>query len=63
MITKNEIDSFIEKIPPAQDVLRETLRLLNLGELTKAAKVADGDLALKFKIKIFTHPLVCFLQA
>ncbi len=61
MITKNEIDSFIEKIPPAPSVLRETLRLLNIGDLTKAAKVAEGDLALKSYLKsIVNKPIYGF---
>jgi HD-like signal output (HDOD) protein len=46
MITKNEIDNYIEKIPPSPKALRETLMLLNAGELTKASKVAQDDLAL-----------------
>ena len=47
MITKDKITNFIEKIPPAPQALQETLSLLNVGELTKAAKVAQTDLALK----------------
>ncbi|OHE16459.1 MAG: histidine kinase [Sulfurimonas sp. RIFOXYD12_FULL_36_11] len=61
MITKNEIDSFIEKIPPAPNALRETLRLLNIGDLTKAAKVAESDLALKSYLKsIVNKPIYGF---
>ena len=51
MITKNEIASFIKKIPPAPEALKKTLTLLNLGELTKAAKVAQTDLALSAYLK------------
>ena len=51
MITKNRIDEYIEKIPPAPQALRETLALLNAGELTKAAKVAQSDLALASYLK------------
>lgn len=51
MITKNEIDSFIEKIPPSPKVLKETLLLLNAGELVKAASVAKEDLALNAYLK------------
>lgn len=61
MITKDEINSFIEKIPPASNILRETLRLLNIGELTKAAKIAEGDLALKSYLKsIVNKPIYGF---
>ena len=61
MITQNEIDSFIEKIPPSPNILRETLRLLNIGELVKAAKVAEGDLAIKSYLKhIVNKPIYGF---
>lgn len=61
MITKDKIDTFIEKIPPAPKILRETLTLLNVGELTKAAKVAEGDLALKSYLKnIVNRPIYGF---
>jgi len=61
MITKDKIDNFIEKIPPSPEVLRETLALLNIGELTKAAKVAEGDLALKSYLKnIVNKPIYGF---
>lgn len=61
MITKDKIDSFIEKIPPAPKVLSETIALLNIGELTKAAKVAEGDLALKSYLKsIVNKPIYGF---
>ncbi len=46
MITKDKIDSYIKKIPPTPQALKETLKLLNDGELIKAAKVAQSDLAL-----------------
>ena len=46
MITKKQIDEYIDKIPPTPKALKETLVLLNAGELTKAAKVAQTDLAL-----------------
>lgn len=61
MITKQEIDTFIQKIPPAPAILRETLHLLNMGELVKAAKVAEGDLALKSYLKhIVNKPIYGF---
>ncbi len=61
MITKDKIDAFIEKIPPTPEVLKETLSLLNIGELTKAAKIAEGDLALKSYLKnIVNKPIYGF---
>lgn len=61
MITKDKIDFFIDKIPPAPKVLRETLSLLNSGELIRAAHVAEGDLALKAYLKnIVNKPLYGF---
>lgn len=61
MITREKIDSFIEKIPPSPKVLNETIRLLNEGELSKAAKVAEGDLALKSYLKgIVNKPIYGF---
>ncbi|MDD5371968.1 MAG: HDOD domain-containing protein [Sulfurimonas sp.] len=61
MITKNEIDSFIEKIPPAPNALKETMRLLNAGELIRAAKIAESDLALKSYLKhIVNKPIYGF---
>ncbi len=47
MITKEKINSYIDKIPPAPKALRATIQLLNEGELVKAAKIAQTDPALK----------------
>jgi len=47
MVTKQEIEEYIDKIPPASDALQKTLLFLNEGELTKAAQVAQKELALK----------------
>lgn len=51
MITTEKLNSYIEKVPPAPQALRDTLHLLNLGDLTKAAKVAANDLALSSYLK------------
>ena len=51
MITKDKIDSYIEKIPPSSKVLKVTLTLLDAGELTKAAQIAKEDLALSTYLK------------
>ncbi len=61
MITKNKIDEFIDKIPPAPKALKETLTLLNAGELTKAAKIAQTDLALsKYLKELLNKPIYGF---
>jgi len=51
MITKEQINIYIDKIPPAPKALRETLVFLNIGELNKAAKAASQDLALNSYLK------------
>ncbi len=61
MITKEKIDSYIDKIPPAPKALKDTLMFLNIGELTKAAKIAETDLALKAYLKnIVNRPIYGF---
>jgi len=51
VITLQQIDSFIDKVPPSPKVLKETISLLNEGELVKAAKVAKKDPALNSYLK------------
>lgn len=51
MITKSEVDTYIQQIPPAPDVLKQTLQLLQQGELVKASKIAKEDLALNAYLK------------
>ena len=46
MITKEDIESYIERIPPAPEAVQKTLAFLQAGELGKAAKVAGEDRAL-----------------
>jgi len=61
MVTKETIASYIQKIPPAPKALRDTIMFLSIGELTKAAKVAEGDLALKAYLKnIVNKPIYGF---
>jgi len=61
MISKHEVDTFIDKIPPAPAILKETLKFLSIGELVKAAKVAETDLALKTYLKsIVNKPIYGF---
>ena len=51
MITKEKIDSYIDKIPPAPKALTETLHHLNVGDLVKAASSAKEDKALSTYLK------------
>lgn len=61
MVTKKDIDLFIEKIPPTPKILQETMKLVNNGELSKAAKVAETDLALKsYLINLVNKPIYGF---
>ncbi len=61
MITKEEVDFYIEKIPPVPKVIRETISLLKRGELTKASKVAQQDPALSSYLRtIINKPIYGF---
>jgi HD-like signal output (HDOD) protein len=51
LITQEQIDTFIEKIPPSPKALRETLIALNSGDLPKAARMAKEDKALSAYLK------------
>jgi len=51
MINKKIINNYINQIPPSPKVLKETIRLLNIGELMKAATIAKTDLALTAYLK------------
>ncbi len=61
MITKEKINDFINKIPPAPDALRKTISFLNDGELMKASKVAQNDLALSTYLRdLVNRPIYGF---
>ncbi|MDA3908422.1 MAG: HDOD domain-containing protein [Sulfurimonas sp.] len=63
MITKDKIDEYIHKIPPAPQALKDTLALLNAGELVKASKVAQTDLALATYLKeLVNKPIYGFAK-
>ena len=55
MITKEQIDNFIDKVPPAPKALKETLMHLNSGDLIKAAAVAKEDRALNAYLKVLVN--------
>lgn len=61
MITQKAIEEYIEKIPPSPKILKQTLVYLNAGELIKAAKIAEADIALKAYLKsIVNKPIYGF---
>jgi HD-like signal output (HDOD) protein len=63
MISKEDINNYISKIPPAPDTLKEVLKLLNEGELVKASHIAKEDLALSSYLKnIVNKPIYGFTQ-
>ena len=51
MVTPEDIKEYIKKIPPTPDVLNKTILYVNAGDLVKAAKMAQEDLALKAYLK------------
>jgi len=55
LITKETIDNYINKIPPAPKALQETLMQLNAGELVKAAHAAQEDKALSTYLKVLVN--------
>jgi HD-like signal output (HDOD) protein len=61
VVTNDTIQRFIEQIPPAPTVLRETLAYVNGGELVKAARTAEQDPALKSYLKsLVNRPIYGF---
>jgi HD-like signal output (HDOD) protein len=61
LITNEEINTFIDKIPPAPKALQATIMFLNNGELAKASQIAETDLALKAYLKnIVNKPIYGF---
>lgn len=55
MVTEDDIQKFIAKIPPAPTVLKETLSHVDHGDLTKAAKSAESDPALKSYLRTLVN--------
>jgi hypothetical protein len=55
MLTNEDIDAYIKKIPPSSRILQQTLIYVNDGELIKAAKTAEADPALKVYLKDLTN--------
>lgn len=55
MVTQEEILLYIQNIPPAPSVVKQTLDYVRVGDLTKAAKCAEGDPALKLYLKTLVN--------
>lgn len=51
MVTTEDIQDYIKKIPPSPEILNKTVICVNSGDLVKAAKIAEEDLALKSYLK------------
>lgn len=51
MVTAEDIKEYIKQIPPTPEILKQTLAFVNAGDLTKAAKTAQEDLALRAYLK------------
>ena len=61
MITPEEVTHYIQNIPPAPAVVRQALDYARTGDLTKAAKCASEDPALRHYLKILVNrPLYGF---
>ncbi|MCK9374379.1 MAG: HDOD domain-containing protein [Sulfuricurvum sp.] len=61
VITQEEVSLYIQNIPPAPSVLRQTLEYLRDGDLPKAAKCAEEDPALKLYLKtLINRPIYGF---
>ena len=55
MVTKEQILLYIQNIPPAPTVIKHTLDYVRAGDLTKAAKSAEEDPALKLYLKTLVN--------
>lgn len=55
MVTPEQITHYIEQIPPAPSVVRQTLAFVRSGDLPKAAKCAEEDPALKLYLRTLVN--------
>jgi HD-like signal output (HDOD) protein len=61
VVTKEQILLYIQNIPPAPTVVKQTLDYVRTGDLTKAAKCAEEDHALKLYLKnLVNRPIYGF---
>ena len=63
MITKEDIITYIQKIPPAPKAMKQTIALLQVGELKKASEVAKEDRAFASYLKdLLNKPIYGFTK-
>ncbi|MFZ2889599.1 MAG: HDOD domain-containing protein [Sulfuricurvum sp.] len=55
VVTAEQISLYIQNIPPAPSILKQTLDHARKGDLIKAAKCAEEDPALKFYLKTLVN--------
>lgn len=55
MVTPEQISRYIEHIPPAPTIVRQTLDFVRSDDLIKAAKIAETDPALKLYLKTLVN--------
>lgn len=55
MVTQEQILLYIQNIPPAPTVIKQTLDYVRVGDLTKAAKCAEEDPALKLYLRTLVN--------
>ena len=55
MITAEDIEHYIKRVPPLPQALKETVRYLEEGDLVKAAKSAKEDKALSTYLKVLLN--------
>jgi len=61
LITREKVDAYIQKIPPTPQALQQTIIYLNQGELIKAARTAQKDLALSaYLVELVNKPIFGF---
>lgn len=61
MITQEEISHYIQNIPPTPDIVKQTLEFVRAGDLSKAAKCAENDPALRlYLITLINRPIYGF---
>jgi HD-like signal output (HDOD) protein len=63
LITQEQIEEYIDKVPPMPDSLRECIKLLRDGEIAKASKQVEDDPALNnYLVHIVNKPIYGFVQ-
>lgn len=55
VVTQEKILLYIQNIPPAPTIVKQTLDYVRVGDLTKAAKCAEEDPALKLYLKTLVN--------